>query len=84
MISNDFVMKVNSKTLLIIKRIISLNVDINEDKKIIILLLSVSNDRSIINFELNAFKAIFNEIFLKIKMKLNKLIIFSSTIAYFF
>ena len=77
-ISNDFVIKINLKTLLIIKRMISLNVDVNEG--IIILSLNVLNDRSIINFKSNAFKTIiFNEILFEIKMKLNKLLIFFST-----
>ena len=86
MILNDFIMKINLKTLLIIKRIINLNVDINKDKKIVILLLSVSNDYFITNFKSNAFKTImiFNEILFKIKMKLNKLLIFFLIIAYLF
>ena len=69
-------MKINLKTLLIIKRIINLNVNMN--KKIIISSLSVSNDHFITNFKLNAFKTIttFSEILFKIKMKLNKLLIF--------
>ena len=77
-ISNNFVIRVNSKILLIIKRIINLIIDINENKEIIILLLSVLNDYLIMNFKLNAFKTItiFNEILFKIKMKLNKLLIF--------
>ena len=83
-ISNDFVIKINSKVLLIMKRIISLSVDINE--KIIISSLSVSNDRSIINFKSNAFKTtISDEVLFKIKIKLNKsLIFFSMIIAYLF
>ena len=85
-ISNDFIMKINLKALLIIKRIINLIVDINKNKKIAILLLSILNDRFIINFKSNAFKTItiFDEILFKIKMKLNKLLIFFSIIAYFF
>ena len=71
-------MKISLKTLLIIKRIINLNVNVNE--KVIISSLSVSNDHLIINFKLNAFKATtFNEIFFEIKMKLNKLSILSLT-----
>ena len=63
-ISNDFIIKINSRVLLIIKRMINLNVDINEDEKIAILLLSVSNDRFITNFKSNKFETItiFNEI----------------------
>ena len=85
-ISNDFIMKINLKALLIIKRIINLIVDINKNKKIAILLLSILNDRFIINFKSNAFKTItiFDEILFKIKMKLHKLLIFFSIIAYFF
>ena len=85
-ISNDFIIKINSKVLLIMKRMINLIVDINENKKIIILSLSVLNDYLIINFKLNAFEtiAIFNEILFKIEMKLNKLLNFFSTIAYLF
>ena len=80
-ISNDFIMKINSQTLLIIKRIINLNVDINEE--ITISLLSVSNDRLIINFKSNAFKTTtFNEVLFKIKIKL--LIFFSTIIIYLF
>ena len=53
-----------------------INLSVNVNKKIIISLLSVLNDYSIIKFKLNAFKAtIFNEIFFKIKMKLNKSLI---------
>ena len=83
MISNDFIMRINSRTLLIMKRIINLNVDIN--KKVTISSLSVLNDRLIINFKLNIFEAIaFNEILFEIEMKLNKLLIFFSIIAYLF
>ena len=71
MISNDFVMKINLKTLLIIKRIINLIVHVNKNKKVIILSLNVSSDYLIANFKLNAFKTIFNEISFEIKMKLN-------------
>ena len=61
-ISNDFVIKINSRILLIIKRMINLNVDINE--KIAISSLNILNDRLIINFKSNAFKTtIFNEFF---------------------
>ena len=81
-ISNDFVMRANSKTLLIIKRIINLIVDMNE--KVIILSLSVLSDYSITNFKSNAFKTTFNEIFFEIKMKLNRLSISSSIIIYLF
>ena len=86
MISNDFVMKINLKTLLIIKRMISLIIDINKNKKIAILLLSVLNDYSIINFKSDAFKitTIFDEILFKIEMKLNKsLIIFLIIVCLF-
>ena len=79
-ISNDFIMKINLKALLVIKRMINLNVNVN--KKITISSLSVSNDCSIANFKSNALKTIFNEILLKIKMKLNKSLIFSSKISY--
>ena len=83
-ISNDFVIKANSKTLLIIKRMINLNVDMNE--KVIISSLSVLNNHFIANFKSNAFKTIttFNEILHKIKMKLNKSLTFFSIIAYLF
>ena len=86
MILNDFVIKINSKTLLIIKRIINLIVDINENEKIIILSLSVLNDYFIINFKLNAFEMItvFDEIFFEIEMKLNKSLIFFLIIICFF
>ena len=86
-ISNDFIMKINLKTLLIIKRMINLNVDVNKDEKIAILSLNVLNDHFIANFKSNEFKTItiFNEILFEIKMKLNKsLIFFSTIIAYFF
>ena len=53
-ISNDFIIRANSKFLLIIKRIINLNVNINE--KIAISSLNVSNNHLIISFKLNAFK----------------------------
>ena len=77
-------MRINSKTLLIIKRIINLIVDVKI--KITILSLNVLNDYLIINFKSNAFKAImiFIEIFFKIEMKLNKLSIFFSIIIYLF
>ena len=86
MISNDFVIKINSKILLIIKRIINLIVDINKNKKIAILSLSVSNNYLIINFKSNVFKTIttFDKILFKIKMKLNKSLIFFSTIICLF
>ena len=79
-------MKINLKTLLIIKRIINLIVDKNKNKKIAISLLNVSSDYFIINFKLNEFETImiFNEILFEIKMKLNKLLIFFSIIIYLF
>ena len=84
-ISNDFVMRINLKILLIIKRIINLNVNINKNEKVAILSLSVSNNRFIINFKSNAFKATtFNEILFEIKMKLSKLLIFSLIIICLF
>ena len=84
-ISNDFVIKIDSKILLIIKRVINLNANVNEIKEIAISSLSVLNDRFIINFKLDAFKTItFDEIFFKIKMKLNKSLTFFLIIAYFF
>ena len=78
MISNDFIIKINSKTLLIIKRMINLNVDINKNEEIAILSLSVLNDYFITNFKSNEFKTITisDEILFKIKMKLNKSSIF--------
>ena len=81
-ISNNFVIKINLKTLLIMKRIINLIVNVN--KEIVILSLNISNDYLIINFKLNAFKATFDEVFFKIKMKLNKSLIFFSIIICFF
>ena len=85
-ISNDFVIKIDLKTLLIIKRIINLIIDVNKDEEIAISSLSVLNNRFIINFKLNAFKTIiiFDEILFKIKMKLNKLLIFFSIIVCLF
>ena len=85
-ISNDFIMKINLKTLLIIKRVINLIININENEKIAISSLSVLNDHFIISFKSNALKTIttFNEVFFKIKMKLNKLLIFFSIIIYLF
>ena len=85
-ISNDFIMKINLKVLLIIKRVINLKIDVNENKKVAILSLSVSNDYFIINFKSNEFKTIitFNEILFKIKMKLNKSLTFFSIIIYLF
>ena len=84
-ISNDFIIKINSKTLLIIKRIINLIVDINKDEKIILLSLNVLNDYLIINFKSNAFEMImtFDEFFFKIEMKLNKSFFFSIIICFF-
>ena len=38
MISNDFIIKVNLRILLIIKRMINLNIDVNKDKEIAILM----------------------------------------------
>ena len=86
MILNDFIMKINLKTLLIIKRMINLIIDVNKNKKIIILSLNVLNNYFIINFKSNTFKTIiiFNEILFKIKMKLNKSLIFFSIIIYLF
>ena len=85
MISDDSVMKISLKTLLIMKRIINLNIDVNKDEEIVISSLNVSNDRFIIGFKLNAFEAaIFDEIFFEIEMELNKLLIFFSIITYFF
>ena len=84
MISNDFIIKINSKTLLIIKRIINLIINVNEE--IIILSLNVLNDYLIISFKSNAFKMIiiFNEILFKIEMKLKRSSIFFSIIIYLF
>ena len=86
MILNDFIMKINLKTLLIIKRMINLIIDVNKNKKIIILSLNVLKNYFIINFKSNTFKTIiiFNEILFKIKMKLNKSLIFFSIIIYLF
>ena len=86
MISNDFVIIVGLRVLLIMKRIINLIVDVNENKEIIILSLSVLNDCLIISFKSNAFKAaaIFNEFFFKIEIKLNRSLIFFSIIICFF
>ena len=86
MISNDFIIKINSKTLLIIKRIISLIINVNKNKKITLLSLNVSNDYSITKFKLNTFKTItiFNEMIFEIKMKLNKSLIFFSIIICLF
>ena len=66
-------MKINLKNLIIIKRMINLNVDINKEIKISS--LNVLNDY-FYNFKLNAFKIIFNEILFEIEMKLNKKINF--------
>ena len=66
-------MKINLKNLIIIKRMINLNVDINKEIKISS--LNVLNDY-FYNFKSNAFKIIFNEIFFEIEMKLNKKINF--------
>ena len=84
MISDGFIMKINLKILLIIKRVISLIVNIN--KEIIILSLSVLNDYSIIDFKLNAFKMImiFDGILFEIKMKLKRLLTFFSIIVCLF
>ena len=58
--------------MLFIKRIISRNVDVNENKKIIILLLNILND--FIGFKLNIkFDEILKEI--RIRIKFNKLLI---------
>ena len=85
-ISNDFIMKINLKILSIIKRIINLIIDVNENEKIIILSLNVLNDRFIISFKSDAFETItiFNKKNFKIEMKLNKSLIFFSIIMYFF
>ena len=85
-ISNDFVIRVNLKALLIIKRIINLIVDMNENKEIALLSLSVLNDYLIINFKSNAFKTVttFDKKKFEIKMKLNRSLIFFSIIAYYF
>ena len=60
----------------------------NENKEIAILSLSVLNDRFIMNFKSNELKTImnFDEILFKIKieMKLNKSLTFSSIIIYLF
>ena len=55
-------------------------------ERVIILSLSVLNNYLIISFKLNAFKTImiFNKILFKIEMKLKRLLIFFSIIAYFF
>ena len=66
------------------KRMINLIININENKKIIILSLNVLNDYSIINFKSNTFKTTFNEILFEIKMKLNKKFFFFLIIAYLF
>ena len=85
MISNDFIMKINLKVLLIIKRMISLNVNVNKVEKVVISSLSVLNNRFIIDFKSDAFEAaVFDEVFFKIKMKLNRSLAFFSTVAYFF
>ena len=92
MISNDFIMRINLKVLLIIKRIISLIVNINKNKEAAISSLNISNNRFIISFKSNthfksnAFKTIitFNEVLLEIKMKLNKLLTLFSIIIYLF
>ena len=83
-ISNDFIMKINSKALLIIKRVINLNIDIN--KEIAISSLNVLNNRFIMNFTSNAFKTItvFDEILFEIEMKLSRSLTFSLIIIYFF
>ena len=87
-ISDDFVIRINLKALLIIKRMINLNVNVNKDERVAILSLSVLNNHFIANFKSNKFETItiFNEILfeIEIEMKLNKLLIFFSTIAYFF
>ena len=59
---------------------------ININKEVTISSLNVLNDRFIASFKSNAFKtiAIFDEILFEIKMKLNKLLTFFSTIVYFF
>ena len=52
----------------------------NKNEEIAISSLNVLNNRFIINFKSTAFKTIFDKIFFKIKMKLNKSSIFFSTI----
>ena len=85
-ISNNFIIKASLKTLLIIKQMINLIVNVNENKKAAILSLSVLNNYLIMNFKSNAFKTIaaFDEILFKIKIKLNKLLAFFSIIIYLF
>ena len=62
-----------------------INLNVNVNKEIVISSLSVLNDHLIISFKSNTLKTTFNEIFFKIKMKLNKsLIFFSTIIVYFF
>ena len=71
--------------MLFIKRLIDRKVDINENKKIIILLLNILND--FIYFELNIkFNEIFSEIRIRIKfnkLSIRKLTIFLIIITYF-
>ena len=64
---------------------ISLNVNVNKVEKVVISSLSVLNNRFIIDFKSDAFEAaVFDEVFFKIKMKLNRSLAFFSTVAYFF
>ena len=71
--------------MLLIERIIGREIDINDDKRIIMLLLNILND--FINFELNIeFNKVLREIRIRIKfnkLSIRKLIIFSIIIAYF-
>ena len=77
-ISNGFIMKINLRVLLIIKRMINLIIDINENERIVISSLNVLSDRFIIGFKSDAFETVttFNGILFKIEMKLNKSLTF--------
>ena len=75
-ILNDFIIKANLKTLLIMKRVINLNVNVN--KEIAMSLLNILNNHFI------AVKTTFDEILFKIEMKLNKFLTSFSTIVYLF
>ena len=67
------------------KRVINLNIDINEVERVAISSLSVLDNRFIINFKLNAFKAaVFGGVLFEIGMKLNKSSISFSIIVYVF
>ena len=67
-ILNDFIIKANLKTSLIMKRVINLNVNVN--KEIAMSLLNILNNHFI------ALKTTFDEILFKIEMKLNKFLTF--------